>query len=111
MTTAQPQTIAANAAKGPAKRFRLGSITLTVWPNQDRSGKAYYTTTITRSFRTDKGWSDTGSLRPADLPIVVSLTTMAQDWLMAAEKQSSQEQLASDDAESVISLPQHELAR
>lgn len=81
----------------PAKRFRLGAIQLNVWPNRDRAGRSYYTATIGRSYRDDKGkWSDTGSLRPSDLPVVRSLTAKALDWITAnpveatAEKQDNE---------------------
>lgn len=68
----------------PAKRFRLGSIHLSIWPNTDRKGRTFYTTTIGRSFRDEKGeWRDSGSLRPSDMPVVRTLTTQAMDWLTA----------------------------
>lgn len=71
-------------AAPPAKRFHLGSIRLSVWANTDRFGKPYYTTTIGRSYKDDSGkWSDSGSLRPSDLPVVRDLSAKALDWITA----------------------------
>lgn len=71
----------------PAKRFRLGSITVTIWPNTDRHGRSYHTTTISRSFKDANGkWGETASLRPSDLPVVRTLTAQAQDWLLVNER-------------------------
>lgn len=76
----------------PAKRFRLGSIQLTVWPNSDRKGRSYYTTALSRSYRDEKGkWTDSGSFRPSDLPVVRSLTTQALDWITANPLQATEE--------------------
>jgi hypothetical protein len=68
----------------PIQRFQLGSIRLAVWENRDRQGRGYYTTSIARSYRDDKGqWTDTGSLRPSDLPVVRDLSAKALDWISA----------------------------
>ena len=85
-------------ATQPAKRFRLGSITLTVWPNQDRNGNTYYSTTITRRYRDGSGnWSDTSSLRHADLPIVRDLVRMGQDWLQLQGTDAAQDAASESD--------------
>lgn len=68
----------------PAKRFKLGSINLAVWPNRDRAGRSFYTTTISRSYRDQSGkWADSGSLRPSDLPVVRDLSAKALEWITA----------------------------
>lgn len=105
MTTATKQPAA------PAKRFRLGSITVTVWPNTDRQGRSYFTTSITRSYRDGNGqWKDTASLRSSDLPVVRTLTDQAQEWLIAAERQDAATE-QTDEAESVIAMPDQSRAR
>jgi hypothetical protein len=72
------------STKQPAKRFRLGSITLAIWANTDRHGRAFYTTTLSRSYRDAQGqWHSIGNLHSSDLPVVRELTTRAQDWLHA----------------------------
>ncbi|MDX2147939.1 MAG: hypothetical protein SFZ23_10485 [Planctomycetota bacterium] len=84
----------------PAKRFRLGSITLTVWPNSDRAGRTYYTASLGRSFRDSQGkWADTGSLRPADLPVVRTLTAKALDWITANPPGDSSDEAEAPDPE------------
>jgi hypothetical protein len=65
----------------PAQRFRLGSITVTIWPGQDRHGRLIYTTSISRTVRDHTGRGEDAPLRPADLPVVRALTTQAEDWL------------------------------
>ena len=70
----------------PAKRFRLGSITVTIWANTDRNGRAFHTTSFHRSYRDAKGvWANTTSLRAVDLPVVRVLAQQAQEWLLAHE--------------------------
>lgn len=66
----------------PAQRFRMGAIQLTIWNNKDRHGKPFYTTTITRSFRKEGQWTNTGSLRSSDLPAVRTLSEKALDWML-----------------------------
>jgi hypothetical protein len=75
----------------PAKRFRLGSITVTIWPNADRQGRSFHTTTIHRSYRDPQGqWATTASLRAADLPVVRELTRQAQEWLLTQPSPATQ---------------------
>ena len=97
----------------PTKRFRLGSITVTIWPNQDRQGRRYHTTTISRSYRDANGkWADSGSLRPADLPVVRSLTTQAQDWLLSQENAAAEPERGDDEPEpAIINHPQRSRSR
>lgn len=66
----------------PAKRFRFGDITISVWPQQDRAGRRFYNTTITRRARTASGlWRHDAEIRPCDLPSVRSLSAEANEWI------------------------------
>ena len=66
----------------PAKRFRLGSITVTIWPIQDSRGRNLHTTSITRTARDRTGrWCDDAPIRQADIPVVRTLTAQAEEWL------------------------------
>lgn len=68
----------------PAKRFRLGTVRLTIWSNTDRSGRSFYTTTVGRAVRDANGnWSDDAPIRTADLPTVRTLTASAIGWMQA----------------------------
>ncbi len=66
----------------PAKRFRLGSITVTIWPTQDSRGRKLHTTSITRTVRDRTGRQcDDAPIRQADIPVVRALTAQAEEWL------------------------------
>lgn len=82
--TIQQQELHMTSTSQPAKRFKLGSITVTLWPNADRHGRRFYTTTITRRTRDHAGrWNDAASLRHADMPVVAELTARAREWMTA----------------------------
>lgn len=64
----------------PAKEFRIGTISVQLWPTRDRFGRRSYATTITRNAGDG---SETAPIRACDLPTIRSATGRAQAWIEA----------------------------
>ncbi len=63
----------------PAHTIRIGYIKGTIWKNGD-----HYNTTVTRSFKNDKGeWQDGDSFGHADLPVLAKIADQATEWISA----------------------------
>jgi hypothetical protein len=63
----------------PAHIIRIGYIKCTIWRNEE-----FYNSTITRSWKNDRGdWADGDSFGHADLPVVAKVADMAADWISA----------------------------
>jgi hypothetical protein len=61
----------------PVAEFRHGGIKLAVWPNKGENG-TIYNTTISNSYKVDKGeWKATSSFSPTDLLVVAELVRQA----------------------------------
>lgn len=65
----------------PAKKFRIGYITATIWKN-DGLDKPFYSVDITRSYKDSNGDYQTGtSFNHADLANVAILAARAESWI------------------------------
>ena len=69
----------------PEKKFRIGSISATVWKNQsEKDGKTleYRTVSFNRNYQDNKGeWNTTNSLRVNDLPKAALVLQKAYEYV------------------------------
>lgn len=71
------------SGNAPAKKFRIGFVTATVWKNTS-DGRDYYSVDVARTYKDDKGdLQNTSSLGHADLANARDLLRLAGDWIMA----------------------------
>lgn len=62
----------------PSHRFRLGSVTLSLWLNRTADGRCYRTAKVERTYRKPNGdWTATASLRVEDLVLLTDLIRQA----------------------------------
>jgi hypothetical protein len=72
----------------PVHKVRLGNLSAPVWENRNEEGRAYYRTTLSKSYRDSKGeWQETGSFRSDDLIVLGRLIQLASDWMLARENE------------------------
>ena len=64
-------------ADKPAKRFRIGNVSATVWRNES-TDKSFYTVNFQRSFKDGDEWKNTDGLNHGDLLNVAMLATRAE---------------------------------
>lgn len=84
----------------PTKRFKLGSIQLNVWSNNDRAGKPFHLATFSKLHRDPRGrWSETQSFRHSDLPVLRTLAERAVTW-MDSTKEVTMPEASSHESES-----------
>lgn len=86
------------AQERPTREFRLGRIRAAVWLNQNGQGDAWYSVTVTRSYKDGDEWKDTTSYRRDDLPLVAKVADLAFAWIW---DQTSHTRSDSASAESV----------
>lgn len=67
--------------KAPIQKFRAKAITCSAWKNKGKNGE-FLTFSITRSFKKPdtEEWSNTGSMRTNDLPLVAQVVNEAFKW-------------------------------
>lgn len=65
----------------PAKKFRIGYLTSTIWTN-DGSNSKYFTVDITRTYKDGEELKNTPSLGHADIANARELLRLAGDWIM-----------------------------
>ena len=66
----------------PAKKFRIGAVTATVWGNTNKEDKTFFTTNLSRSYRDDGGeWKQTDSLNAGDLLNAAKALERAEQWI------------------------------
>ena len=70
----------------PVHEIRLGRIRAAIWENQTQNGNMY-NVTITRLYKDESGWNDSGSFGRDDLPLVEKVADLAHSWIF----QQSQE--------------------
>jgi hypothetical protein len=79
----------------PEKRFRVGTISATVWQNQGKNKGgdpvAYRTVSVQRGYK-DKGgeWQNTTSLRTNDLPKVSVVLQKAYEYILFNSQSSNE---------------------
>lgn len=67
----------------PANEIKLAQVRATIWLNRD-GGNAWYSITVSRSYRDGEDWKTTNSFRRDDLPLVAKATEMAYAWIWQA---------------------------
>ena len=70
----------------PFDKVRLGQITANIWRNSGQNGD-YFSVSFERSYKDEQGQlQSTSSFRPADLPVVETVSQKAVDRIMEIEK-------------------------
>ena len=64
----------------PAKKFRIGFVTVTVWKND-----SFYNVTLARSYKDGDEWKDGDSLGHGDLLNAARALTRAEQWIAEQE--------------------------
>lgn len=66
----------------PVHEIRLGSIRASIWVNQSKTGKPWFSVTTSRAYKDGNGaWNDSRSFRNYDLPTLGSVLESAQQWI------------------------------
>lgn len=60
---------------------RRGRVRMAVWTREDDSGTVRFSVSLTRTYKTEAGFRDTGSLDPRDLPDAIALLVSARALL------------------------------
>lgn len=69
-------------SNAPAKRFRIGYVTVTIWRN-DGTERPFYTVEVQRTYKDDNGeLRNTSSLNHADVLVAAHLLTLANAWIL-----------------------------
>jgi hypothetical protein len=66
----------------PAKKFRVGYVTATIW-KKTNDGRDYYSVEVSRTFKEGDELKNTSSLNHADILVAADLLVRANDWIMA----------------------------
>lgn len=66
----------------PAKKFRIGYVTATVWANEGNGDTTFYTVDISRTFKDGDDYRSTNSLNQADLLNAAFLLQQANRWII-----------------------------
>ena len=67
-------------ADKPAHKCRIGFVTATIWENQS-NGNAFYTVTMSRSYKDGEDYKETDNLGHSDLLNAAKVLTRAEDWI------------------------------
>ncbi len=68
-------------ADKPAKKFRIGYVTATVWKNEGTE-RPFYTVNVQRAYKEGDELKNTSALNAADLLNAAHLLTIANAWIM-----------------------------
>lgn len=75
----------------PVKRFVVGSgVCASIWENQSKNNGAWYSVTITRSYRDGDEYKDSTSFRRDDLLFVAKAASIAFDWCLKKQQRAAQ---------------------
>ena len=72
--------------KLPVNTVRVGGVTATTWENDGKEGSKFYTTVLERSYKDDKDWKKTQSLRVNDLPKAIVALQKAYEAAVVSDK-------------------------
>lgn len=88
MSTTNTKTDKTKTTQQPADKVRHGNVHATIWKNVNAEGKAWYSTTVQRTFKDKKGkWRPTDSFSRDDLLIVSEVATAAYNRIRELEAQ------------------------
>ena len=67
----------------PAHEIRLGAIRATIWLNWSNTGRPQLRLTPSRAYKDGDGaWNDSRSYPDYDVPTLISVLQLAQNWMM-----------------------------
>jgi hypothetical protein len=69
--------------KLPQRRFRIGNVTASVWKNTSDRGVDFYSVTLQKSYKDDKGeWQNTESLNHSDIVCAMRVLEYAERYII-----------------------------
>lgn len=69
-------------ANGPAKKFRVGFVSATIWKN-DGTDRPFYSVDVQRTYKDENGeLKNTSSFNHADLLVAADLLKCANAWIL-----------------------------
>ena len=74
--------------KPPVHSVRIGKIRAAIWENKTDNG-VRHNVTLSRIYKDDEGWKDTGSFGRDDLLLVGKVANEAHTWIHAQNNESS----------------------
>jgi hypothetical protein len=78
-------------AKEPIKRIKVGNgIRASIWENQSKHDRTWYSVSITRTYRDGDDYKDTTSFRRDDLLFVAKASDMAFAWCLKRAEASQE---------------------
>ena len=77
--------------KAPVQKFFVTGVVAAIWENQGEDGKIRHAVTFEKSFKTDKGYGQTGSFSERDLQNLRKAADLAHDWIRAQREQAPEE--------------------
>jgi hypothetical protein len=80
MATAKQTKLPLEAKNKPVKEFRSGSIRAVVWLNSTDNGE-WYSTTLSRSYKSGENWQETNQFNRDDLLVVSKLAELAYHFI------------------------------
>jgi hypothetical protein len=82
----------------PAHEIRLGRIRATLWANESEHGTRFKVS-LSRLYRDDDGWHDTGYFDRDDLLTVAKVSDLAHSWIHEQNGERPGEEPKADDVE------------
>lgn len=68
--------------KKPTHKIRYGAIQASIWKNESNTGDSWYSVTLGRRYKDDdEHWQTSHSLGMRDLPLLVSASQSAYQWI------------------------------
>jgi hypothetical protein len=77
--------------KAPVQKFFVTGVVAAIWENQGEDGKIRHAVTFEKSFKTDKGYGQTGSFSERDLQNLRKAADLAHDWIRAQREQAQED--------------------
>jgi hypothetical protein len=65
----------------PAKKFRIGNVTATIWKNTAENGNSFYSVNLQRSYKDGDEWKNADGLGHGDLLNASMALTRAEAWI------------------------------
>ena len=74
----------------PEKKFRVGTVTATIWKNQSKEGKIYSSVSFEKAYTDAEGaWKSTNKLSVSDLPKAMVVLSKAYEHLALKDSQGA----------------------
>jgi len=85
-------------SKKPAAKVSLFPVSAAIWRNQNQKGDVFYSVTLERSFKDEKGkWQSSSTFNAGDLLVLAKVADLADTEirkLRASDKQQPEEEAA-----------------